>query len=260
MEGGFIIAVIVVIGVILILSSTFSKKAVIIRKLRKTPNKKIKDFQNGDFAKIVGEVELTEELLIAPLSGRPCTYYYIIVEEKVSTGKSSRWSTLIEEEITNNFIIREDDNIALIDTEFVKSYLVPDRDYSSGFLNDATSNLEEYLNDHGYESTGFFGMNKTIRYKEGIIEPGEEVAVAGVGEWTEESYEFPNKKILKITAQREHLVFLSDDPSAMNVVEEKPDVQVKKNIDIPKRSIDVPKRKERTNKSERKSRYVKDYK
>jgi len=56
----------------------FSKKAVVKRKLKKTPHIKIEHFKNGQTAKIIGRVECIDELLIAPLSGRKCVYYYII--------------------------------------------------------------------------------------------------------------------------------------------------------------------------------------
>jgi len=33
----------------------------------------------------------------------------------------------------------------------------------------------------GFKSEGFLGFNKSIRYKEGILENGEEIAVFGKG-------------------------------------------------------------------------------
>lgn len=247
MAGTVISILVIVVLTIIILSKAFSKKTIVLRKLKRTPSKKIRDFRNGDMAKIVGEVEFTKLPLKAPLSGRECTYYYVLVEKQVSNGKSASWKKIIEEEITEDFIIREGENIALIDTNIVKSYLVPDKKYKSGFLNDATSNLESYLHKHGLESKGLFGMNKTLRYREGIIEAGETVAVVGTGQWTEVSKEFPNKRILKIAAKPENPVYLTDDPTALNFVESK-----NTNLTIG-RSFKQFEKKNR-------KRYVKDYK
>lgn len=213
----FIAAAVLVMGIIFFLVTYFSKKAVVKRKLKKAAGKKISDFVSGDIARVVGKVEFAGEPLIAPLSGRRCARYYILVEEKVSSGKSSHWNTLIEEEVVGRFVIRDGRHVACIDSKNVKSYLVEDRQYSSGYGEDATAVLEKYLNEHGKKSEGIFGMNKTIRYKEGVLEEGEMIAVVGRGEWKNaDQVQFPNyDRVLVISSTDEEPVYLSDDPDTV---------------------------------------------
>jgi len=207
-----------VIAIIIVTSIFFSKKAIVKRKLKKTADKKISDFQSGDIAKVIGKVEFAGKPLKAPLSGRPCAYYYVLIEQKVSTGKSSHWKTIIEEETAGTFVIRDGRHCAYSNCEKIKSYIVQDRKFSSGFLNDATEELEKFLRDHGQESEGFFGFNKTLRYKEGVLEEGELIAVVGRGEWKNAiQVKLPDTydRVLAISATEEEPVFLSDDPDTV---------------------------------------------
>jgi len=220
MKPEFIIPVIIgaVILIVVFISFYFSKKAIIKRKLKKAIGKKISDFISGDIAKVVGKVEYVGEPLIAPLSGRRCAHYYVLVEEKVSSGKSSHWNTLIEEDVAGKFVIRDGRHCAHINNQNVKSYLVEDREFASGFGNDATPELERYLNAHGQKSEGVFGWNKTIRYKEGVLEEGELIAAVGRGEWkTAEQAQLPDtfERVLEISATEQEPVYLSDDPETV---------------------------------------------
>ncbi|MBK3518212.1 hypothetical protein [Carboxylicivirga marina] len=215
MNEPIVIIIITVIVVIFILAIFFSKKAIIKRKLKKAELKKLSQFRNGDTAKIVGQVELVDQALTAPLSGRKCAYYYAHVEQEVSSGKNSRWKTLIEEEVSGEYLIRDGSECAYISSKHVKSYIVQDRKFRSGFMNDASQALERYLNNKGYESENMLGFNKTLRYKEGILEAGETIAVFGCGQWKSASeLGLPEElgQVLAINDPDEGTVYLSDDP------------------------------------------------
>lgn len=208
----------IAIVIVILLSTFFSKKAIIKRKLKKATGKKISDFINGDIAKVVGKVEFVGEPLIAPLSGRPCARYHILVEQKVSSGKSTTWRTIIEEDVVGRFVIRDGRYCAHVNSQNIKSYLIEDRQYRSGYGNDATDKLERYLNAHGQQSEGTFGWNKTIRYREGVLEEGELIAVMGRGEWkTAEQEQLPDSydRVLVITSTEQEPVYLSDDPDTI---------------------------------------------
>ena len=217
-EVFIIIAIALGIAGIVFVSLYYSKKAVVKRKLKNALDKKISEFISGDIAKIVGKVEIVGNPLIAPLSGRPCAYYYVLVEEKVSSGKSTHWSTIIEEEIAGAFVVRDGRYSAHINTKNVKSYLVQDRIYTSGFGEDATEVLEKYLRQHGQKSEGFFSINKSLRYKEGILEEGELIAAIGRGEWKNaDQAQLPENydRVLEISSTEEEPVYLSDDPDTV---------------------------------------------
>ncbi len=209
------LGVFIVILVFVLLGLYFNKKAVIKRKLKKAVGKKISDIVSGEIAKVVGKVEFVGEPLIAPLSGMHCAYYCVLVEQQKSTGKSTHWDTIIEEEVGGKFVIRDGRHCAHIDSRNVKGVLVEDRQYSSGYRNDATPGLEKYLNDHEQKSVGVFGWNKNIRYKEGVLEEGELIAAMGRGEWKNaEQVQLPDTydRVLEISSTDQEPVYLSDDP------------------------------------------------
>jgi hypothetical protein len=213
-----ILVAVIIVGGILFFGIYFSKKAIIKRKLKKAISERMADFVNGDIAKVVGKVEYVSKPLVAPLSGRQCAYYHVLVEQKVSSGKSSYWKTLIKKEKTGTFVIRDGKYCAHINAVNIKSYVVEDRKYRSGFLKDATDVLEKYLNEHGIKSENFLGFNKTIRYKEGVLEAGEMIAAMGRGEWKSAAQEqLPDTygKVLVIGSTEKEAVYLSDDPDTV---------------------------------------------
>ncbi|MBR8535498.1 hypothetical protein KDU71_08000 [Carboxylicivirga sediminis] len=218
--------IIFVVGfiVVIVLASFFNKKALIKRKLKKAVLKHLSDFRDGDVAKVVGTVEITDEALVAPLSNRKCAYYHVLVEQKVSSGKSSHWKKLIEEEVAGKFVIRDGADYACIGRGQLKSYIVQDRNFSSGFMNDASEQLEWYLNHKGYESENMLGFNKTLRYREGILEEGEEIAILGKGVWkSAQSLNLPEAygRVLEIAEDADIPVYLSDDPSTTKAMVQK---------------------------------------
>ena len=210
---------VLIVGTIIFLTMYFSKKAVVKRKLKKAVDRKISEFISGDIAKVVGTVEFVGEPLIAPLSGRPCAYYYVLVEELISTGQSSHWRKMIEREVGGQFVIRDGRYRACISTDSnVKSYIIMDRKYSSGFMNNPTENLELFLKKHGQSAEGLLGLNRKLRYKEGILEKDECIAVMGRGEWkTAVSVQLPESfgRVLVITGADNEPVYMSDDPDTV---------------------------------------------
>ena len=158
----FFIFLLIIISIV-VLSRVFSRNALIKRKLKKAYSRKISAFKDGEVAKVVGQVEFVDEPLIAPLSKRKCASYYVKIEQKVSSGKNSQWKTIIEREKTSRYVLREGDAVAYVNPEYVKSYIFQDEYFSSGFLNDASDELEAYLGEIGYSSEGMFGINKTMR-------------------------------------------------------------------------------------------------
>jgi len=213
----FFLPIAIIIAGIALINFFFTKNAIVKRKLKKATGKKISEFVSGEVAKVAGKVEYVGKPLIAPLSGRPCAYYSVIVKEKDSS-ESSNWNSLIEEEVAGTFVIRDGKYCAHINCNHVKSYIVKDMNYSSGFLDDATDVLEDFLQKHGQKSEDFLGLNKSLHYKEGILEEGELMAVVGRGEWKNASQVgLPESygRILDISSTEEEPVYLSDDPETV---------------------------------------------
>ena len=204
-----------IIGIAFFINHFFSKKAIVRRKLKKSIPKRISTVTNGEIAKIVGKVEIIDKPLTAPLSGRKCAYYYVLIEQCVSSGKSSHWEKLIEEEVSGTFGIRDDQYCAQIDSKEIKSYIVQDRNFSSGLFADPPEEILGYLKQHDVETENLLGFNKSMRFQEGILEDGETIAVLGKGMWESVAHDQWSDnygKVLKITSADKMPVYLSDDP------------------------------------------------
>ena len=192
----------------------FNRKAIVKRKLRKAPHKDIRDVLNGDIVRIKGTVDLAGKTLTAPLSGRPCAYYHVHIERHQSSGKNSRWVTLVDEEVAGDVIIKDGRHFAIIKTQSAKTYIFKDKHYRSGFLNDAETHLQNFLQSKGHDSVNLIGLNKTIRYREGILEKDELVTVAGKARWIDgaiDGVNLPAARVLLIEAHEKDLVYFTDD-------------------------------------------------
>lgn len=203
--------------IILIIASFYTRQAIVRRKLKNASLRRLSDFKHGETAKIVGTVEFIDEPFEAPLSGRECSWYYVHVQKHVY---KDSWRTLVKTEEKCRFVLRDGDKVAYIDDADIKSYIVKDKEYSSGTFEDATPRLEAYLKKYGHQSENFLGLNKTIRYSEGVLEKGEAVAVLGKGEWRDaETLGLPREYglVLAITQPADMPVYLSDDSGAVTI-------------------------------------------
>lgn len=211
---------IIAIGGLIFLGYYFSNKQRILRDLKKTRRKQINRIQENEYAKVIGKALNVHEPLIAPLSGRPCVYYYVHIEQK----GDKHWNTLIKKAQSQDFFLEVNGEMAIIQPNHnpKNGFLVTDFETKSGFRNDASPELEAFLKAHDKKSTGFFGGNRTLRYKEGIIEIEEQVAIKGIGKWKVlkepiEGYSF--SRILYLTGSIENKLIITDLPEAMKRVD-----------------------------------------
>ena len=163
----------------------FSEAARIRRALKAAPRVDIARVQQGQVAKIAGAVRPLGEPLRAPLTGRACVFYEVTVEEYRSSGKSGRWVEIIKDVDAQDFLLEDGTGRAVVKTAGMKVLPVKDRELKSGFLNDASPVLEDFLRQHGQSSQGWV-FNKNLRYKEGVFEPGERVTVLGQCRWEQD--------------------------------------------------------------------------
>ncbi len=206
----------IIVGAILFIAIVyyFGPKAVILRELKKSKAVPINRIQEGEYAKVIGVAKLVKDPIIAPISGRHCVFYQIIVEKK---GGKNSWHTVINETNTQDFFVETRGEMAIVKTDqpknFRKIFLEKDHKAKSGFWNNANDRLENYLKRHGSSSKNFLGLRKTLRYHEGIIEPGETIAVKGIGNWKnlKEPIEgFHYSKVLTLVGSKDKKLLLTD--------------------------------------------------
>lgn len=191
-----------------------SDRAVVTRKMANIKELKISEVLNGEYVKVRGKVYFAGKTLKAPLSGRECVYYHVKVEERSRSSKSNRTYTIIDEEKLASVVIENDNQYAYIDPRLVRSYVLKDMNYSSGFLNDATEDLKNYLKKHGREPEDVFGFNRSLSYEEGVLEKDEEVIIIGKANWRRASdlrLNIPQKSVLVISADNKEPAYFTDD-------------------------------------------------
>jgi len=215
------IIIILSVGTIVFCLYYFSPKQRILRKLSKTRHKAIVSLKTNEFIKIHGKALHVKEPLIAPLSKRKCIFYTIKIEKRVSSGKSSHWKTIVDEQRIQEFFIEQNGSYAIIKpTENPKNYishLIIDTKTASGTFNDPTPEFEALLKAYNIDNTNFFGFNKQLRYKEGIIEVGEKVTVAGIAKWktlSEPIPEYSYSKIVALESNEKQKLIITDNPKA----------------------------------------------
>lgn len=222
----FLISVLVVfaIAIIIFLSIYFSKKSIILRKLSKFKSKRITQFRTDELTKVTGKVLQVKEPFIAPFSKRKCVAYVFEVKQKVSTGKSSHWKTLVKKEDIQDFFIEQNNDLVMIKPSIelsnYRSYIVADKKVSSGAFNSPTPEFQKVLKNFGVESENWLGFNKTLKYLERIIEVGETVTVGGVAKWKilKEPIEGYNySKIAALESSLSQKIIITDEPKAINL-------------------------------------------
>ncbi len=216
------IVILIIVGG-LIIHHYFNDKAVILRKLSKIPLKRSSSFKTNEIVKINGKALHVEAPLIAPFSKRKCVFYTMKIEQKKSSGKSSYWDTIVNEEKIQIFFIENNGDLVIVEPKKhpknYKSFLVQDKKTESGTFKDPTPEFKALLNYYDINSETFFGFNKQLRYTEGVIEIGEQITVAGVSKWKqleEPIPEYPYSKIAALFSAGKNQLIITDLPEAKN--------------------------------------------
>lgn len=174
-------AILIIVGLFVVFAAWWWSEANRVkRKIRKAELVQIAKYPHGGLKRIVGKLSMDREPLVAPLTGRPCAAYEVVVEERRSSGKSSSWHTLVREVELLPFILDDGTGRAFVDPTGAKLAITSDERSQSGTFDDATEREEAFLARHGQSSEGWV-FNRSLRYREGVLEIGEDVAVLGRG-------------------------------------------------------------------------------
>jgi hypothetical protein len=170
-----------VLVTIAVLGAFFAQDARVKRALRKAPLHTTATFPANAVATVQGTAcYLGAAPLVAPFTGRACAYYEAVVEEYRSSGRSGSWYRVIVERQGQDFLVDDGQGTARVSMGNATVALVKDAHFRSGLFQDASPVLEDFLARHGRSSQGWL-FNKNLRYREGVIEAGELVAVCGQG-------------------------------------------------------------------------------
>lgn len=141
----------------------------------------IRDAPTGQVVTIAGNIEPVGKTLRAPFSKRECVFYEVVVEQYRGL-RLGDWFPLIHETEAVDFYVVDDTDRALIKQGKLQSGLkaASERDHEavSQAFQDASPDLEAYLRLRG-QSSKELGMNRILRYREGVFELGEKVVAKG---------------------------------------------------------------------------------
>ncbi|RYE91748.1 MAG: hypothetical protein EOO75_08210 [Myxococcales bacterium] len=81
-------------------------------RMRHVPRRRVRDLVAGQPARLRGRVEMDDgaALLRAPLSGRPCVAYHVVVEvwrEAIPTKQRSQWEVVVDQFVVEPFWLRD---------------------------------------------------------------------------------------------------------------------------------------------------------
>ena len=167
-------AILVGIAGLVFVVAYFSRDAKLKRLLRATPVCPLAQLTAHDAGRVVGKARAYRETLDAPLTGRKCLYYEVIVNQK--SGK--HWHRILRETQGVEFLVDDGTGKALVDPNRAEVVVTIDGNSGSGTFDDADPAQEALLARHGHKSTGLM-FNKTLRYTEAIIGVGEQVSALG---------------------------------------------------------------------------------
>lgn len=144
-----------------------------------TPTSKIRSIAMG-LVEIFGQViPIKERVFKSPFTDKECVYYQFTIEEYRSNGKNSQWVTIKKGEQKGLFYLKDDTGMVLIDPTGAKIDARRDFEYQSGLGKDPPEQVIRFLTANNLAHDGFFGLNKTMRYRETIIVPDENLYIMG---------------------------------------------------------------------------------
>lgn len=221
--SNFTIPILIISAILIIgfLVYYFSKKQIILRKLKKLAPKSITQFRTNEPTKITGKVLEVENPFTVPFTKRQCVAYSIKIEQKVQSGRSSHWKTLVKKNDIQAFFIEKNGELVMVkpsyETNNFYMYMVEDSKVSSGTFNDPTPEFQKVLDDFGVESETWLGFNKTLRYTERIIEIGETITVGGIAKWkvlNTPINDYNYSKIAALESNDQQKIIITDLPEA----------------------------------------------
>jgi hypothetical protein len=170
----FLVVALIVSGILIFFLIKNYKKYTLIKKTETTP---ISMVYNG-FYEVKGRIVPQSPLLTSPFAEKECVFYHFTVEQKKSSGKNSHWVKIVDDKKGVKFGVDDNTGVAVIDTQGADIQIKTDAKSSSGFLNGADDREKAVLQKYS-QSNKMWIFEKTLRYTEKFLEPGDDLYVLG---------------------------------------------------------------------------------
>lgn len=179
------------------------------RLIESIPTSSIRSLALG-LVEINGCAEPEAELLTSPFGGLPCVFYSYTVEERIQSGKHTRWKTITNGTSEQPFFVRDATGRVLV-VPFGANLILPDERVSrTSWLGELPPLAVAGLGRLGIASDSWMG-GKTLRCRESFILPDESIYVLGTAlEHHGMSHHMANESRLYIGSSPNHAFIISD--------------------------------------------------
>ena len=191
------------------------------KTIENIPTSKIRSIAMG-LVEIFGEIiPDKKETILSPFSNKKCVYYKYTIEEYRRTGKHSHWVTVKKDERSVPFYLKDETGKVLVDPTDAKIDIPKDFEYNSGIGRNPPSVVKSFLSINKLNFESFLGFNKTMRYREYFIEPGEKIYVmgsAGDNPYVEDATGSKNEEDIMIQKGNDKQFYYISDKSEHEVI------------------------------------------
>lgn len=151
------------------------------RRILDTPTSPIAEAPGSGLVEIKGRVLPGDQGLVrAPFSARSVVWFRVTVEELRNSGKSSTWVKVVSEVDGRTFYVDDGSGQTARVVPSGANVILDKQDVArSGTFRDAPPALEAFLQQRGVKSTSWFGLNKSMRYEEETLAPGDSLYALG---------------------------------------------------------------------------------
>jgi hypothetical protein len=157
-----------------------SREARVRRALARRPPASIAAAPDG-VVRVTGRVHAAGELLLAPVTQRPCVAYQLIIEGD----EDGSWGSVFELEDARPFKLIDETGEALIEVSgraFLLALVADKRGWTGAGPDDAHSQaVRSLLGSADIEVEGIFDGPRRFRFREAALREGRRVAVGGQG-------------------------------------------------------------------------------
>ena len=151
-----------------------------LRRLIKHSNRvEISKAVEGEISKIVGRVLVGREPLRAPVTGRVCSMWWILVKEQ-SAAEKNIWNKVFEcSERNEALLVQDDSGDAYVDLEGAVPLLACAESFRMDYEHDKLETIQAFIRDHGHDPVDMLGNLKRFRVEEWVAGEGMEIAAVG---------------------------------------------------------------------------------
>ena len=143
------------------------------------PTSKIRSLAVG-IAEIYGKATTTDsKLILAPFSNDECIVCRVVIQEYNKWSKYRTWRTIKTGIISGTFMVEDETGMVQVDPSHAELDIPLSFESSSGWGTDPPEHAIKFLKKNNLDFEGFLGMNKSMRYLEYSIKPGDKIYVLG---------------------------------------------------------------------------------